>query len=179
MFITLLIIISIHKKEIFEAIYFFGVLSQSVSGDLTMNRVFSSNAFIGSLAFVVTLLFFHPIDRPGLQTVAQSMQMSTISLQKQGLKTPCLLSIFPSSDITNLQGQVSLNGKIINRLNTTEKNLDLSSQLKRGSNRLIITGKYFPLDSTVSIHLQGLNTEIHQQTGGNGLLNQMLVIKVD
>jgi hypothetical protein len=128
---------------------------------------------------VITLLFFHPIDRPGLQTVAQSMQMSTISLQKEGLKTPCLLSIFPSSDITNLQGQVSLNGKIINRLNTTEKNLDLSSQLKRGSNRLIITGKYFPLDSTISIHLKGLNTEVNQQTGGNGLLNQMLVIQVD
>jgi hypothetical protein len=89
------------------------------------------------------------------------------------------LSIFPSSDITNLQGQVSLNGKIINRLNTTEKNLDLSSQLKRGSNQLIITGKYFTPDSTVSIHLKGLNTEVHQQTGGNGLLNQMLVIEVD
>lgn len=144
-----------------------------------MNRVFSSNAFIGSLAFVVTLLFFHPIDRPGLQTVAQSMQMSTISLQKQGLKTPCLLSILPSSNITNLQGKVLLNGKIIDRLNTTEKNLDLSSQLKRGSNRLIITGKYFPVDSTVSIHLQGLNTEVNQQTGGNGILNQMLVIEVD
>ncbi|MEB3120748.1 MAG: hypothetical protein VKL41_05935 [Snowella sp.] len=144
-----------------------------------MNRVFSSNAFIGSLAFVVTLLFFHPSDRPGLQTVAQSMQMSTISLQNQGLKTPCLLSILPSSAITNLQGKVLLNGKIIDRLNTTEKNLDLSSQLKRGSNRLIITGKYFPMDSTVSIHLQGLNTEVNQQTGGNGLLNQMLVIEVD
>ncbi|PZV27404.1 MAG: hypothetical protein DCF12_04355 [Snowella sp.] len=144
-----------------------------------MNRVFSSNAFIGSLAFVVTLLFFHPIDRPGLKTVAQSMQMSTISLQQQGLKTPCLLSILPSSAITNLQGKVLLNGKIIDRLNTTEKNLDLSSQLKRGSNRLIITGKYFPMDSTVSIHLQGLNTEVNQQTGGNGLLNQMLVIEVD
>lgn len=87
-----------------------------------MNRVFSSNAFIGSLAFVVTLLFFHPIDRPGLQTVAQSMQMSTISLQQQGLKTPCSLSILPSSAITNLQGKVLLNGKIIDRLNTTEKN---------------------------------------------------------
>ena len=144
-----------------------------------MNRVFSSNAFIGSLAFVVTLLFFHPIDRPGLQTVAQSMQMSTISLQKEGLKTPCLLSIFHSSTITNFQGQVSLNGKIIDRLNTTGNTLDLSSQLKRGNNRLIITGKYFPVDSTVSIHLQGLNTEINQQTGGNGLLNQMLVIEVD
>jgi hypothetical protein len=144
-----------------------------------MNRVFSSNAFIGSLAFVVTLLFFHPIDRPGLQTVAQSMQMSTISLQQQGLKTPCLLSILPSSAITNLQGKVLLNGKIIDRLNTTEKNLDLSSQLKRGSNQLMITGKYFPVDSTVSIHLQGLNTEVNQQTGGNGLLNQMLVIEVD
>jgi hypothetical protein len=144
-----------------------------------MNRVFSSNAFIGSLAFVVTLLFFHPIDRPGLKTVAQSMQMSTISLQQQGLKTPCLLSILPSSAITNLQGKVLLNGKIIDRLNTTEKNLDLSSQLKRGSNRLIITGKYFPMDSTVSIHLQGLNTKVNQQTGGNGLLNQMLVIEVD
>jgi hypothetical protein len=144
-----------------------------------MNRVFSSNAFIGSLAFVVTLLFFHPIDRPGLQTVAQSMQMSTISLQQQGLKTPCLLSILPSSAITNLQGKVLLNGKIIDRLNTTEKKLDLSSQLKRGSNRLIITGKYFPVDSTVSIHLQGLNTEVNQQTGGNGILNQMLVIEVD
>ncbi len=144
-----------------------------------MNRVFLSNAFIGSLAFVVTLLFFHPIDRPGLQTVAQSMQMSTISLQQQGLKTPCLLSILPSSAITNLQGKVLLNGKIIDRLNTTEKNLDLSSQLKRGSNQLIITGKYFPVDSTVSIHLQGLNTEVNQQTGGNGLLNQMLVIEVD
>jgi hypothetical protein len=144
-----------------------------------MNRVFSSNAFIGSLAFVVTLLFFHPIDRPGLQTVAQSMQMSTISLQKQGLKTPCLLSISPSSTITNFQGKISLNGKIINQLNTTENTLDLSSQLKPGSNQLIITGKYFPPDSTVSIHLKGLNTEIHQQTGGNGLLNQMLVIEVD
>ncbi len=144
-----------------------------------MNRVFSSNAFIGSLAFVVTLLFFHPIDRPGLQTVAQSMQMSTISLQKEGLKTPCLLSIFPSSTITNFQGQVSLNGKIIDLLNTTGNTLDLSSQLKRGNNRLIITGKYFPVDSTVSIHLQGLNTEINQQTGGNGLLNQMFVIEVD
>ena len=144
-----------------------------------MNRLFSSNAFIGSLAFLVTLLFFHPIDRPGLQTVAQSMQMSTISLQKQGLKTPCLLSILPSSAITNLQGKISLNGKTINQLNTTEKTLDLSSQLKPGSNQLIITGKYFPSDSTISIHLKGLNTEIHQQTGGNGLLNQMLVIEVD
>jgi len=144
-----------------------------------MNRVFSSNAFIGSLAFVVTLLFFHPIDRPGLQTVAQSMQMSTISLQKEGLKTPCLLSIIPSSTITNLQGQVSLNGKIIDQLDTTGNTLDLSSQLKRGSNRLIITGKYFPLDSTISIHLKGLNTEINQQTRGDGLLNQMLVIEVD
>ena len=28
-----------------------------------MNRLFSSNAFIGSLAFVVTLLFFYPTSR--------------------------------------------------------------------------------------------------------------------
>jgi len=144
-----------------------------------MNHIFSFNAFIGSLAFIVTLLFFHPIDRPGLQTVAQSVQMSTISLQKERSKTPCLLSIFSSSAITNLQGQVSLNGKIIDQLDTTENTLDLSSQLKRASNQLIITGKYFPLDSTVSIHLQGFNTKINQQTSGSGLLNQTFVIEID
>jgi hypothetical protein len=163
----------------FFGFYLRSVAPQSVPGDLTMNHIFSFNAFIGSLAFVVTLLFFHPIDRPGLQTVAQSMQMSTISLQREALKKTFLLSILPSSSITNLQGQVSLNGKVIDRLDRTKNTLNLSSQLKRGTNRLIITGPYLPVDSSVNIHLEGSNTEVNQQTGGNGLLNQMLVIEVD
>ena len=147
-----------------------------------MNNNYFFNAFVGSLAFVVTLLFFHPIDRPELQTVAQninqSLQMSTINLQRQGLKTPCLLSILPSSSITRLQGQIVLNGKVIDQLKLTGTTLNLSSQLKTGTNRLVITGQYTPVDETVNIHLEGLNTQVNQQTGGNGVLNQALVLEI-
>jgi hypothetical protein len=148
-----------------------------------MNANFFSNAFTGSLAFLVTLIFFHPIERPDLQTFAQTtyqnIQMTTLNLQREGLKTPCLLSISPSSSINRLQGQVLLNGKVINRLDSKGVTLNLSSQLKPGSNRLVITGQYTPVDEIVSIHLEGLNTEIDQQTGGNGVLNQTLVIEVN
>lgn len=142
-----------------------------------MNPNFFSTTFTVSL-FLITLLFLKPIDCFAQQTVAQNTQMTIFNLPREGLNFPFLLLILPSPSIKNLQGQVLLNGKVIEQLNLTGTKLNLSSQLKVGRNQLIITGKYAPVDATVRIHLEGLNTQVDQQTEGNGTLNQTLILEV-
>lgn len=106
-----------------------------------------------------------------------SIQSTSIDLGANDLSQPLWL-IIRTSNGANLQGQVKLNGQVIQALNGQGSQVNLSNYLRRGKQEIVITGNYSPADGSVIIELNGNNTQVSQQTSGNGSLNQQIRIGV-
>ncbi len=116
----------------------------------------------------------------GIDAIAQnqmSLQSSSINLNITELNQPLLLQI-KGIDQTNIQGQVTVNGEVIQTLQGRNNQVNLSNYLSQGNHQIIITGNYYPSQGSVIIELKGNQTQVTQQTSGNGLLNQQLNMEV-
>ena len=78
----------------------------------------------------------------------------------------------------NIQGQVKLNGQVIQTLQGTSNQVNLSNYLRRGNHQITVQGNYYPPQGSVLIEVKGNQTKITQQTSGNGLLNQQINMEV-
>ncbi|MDJ0510623.1 MAG: hypothetical protein QNJ64_15415 [Crocosphaera sp.] len=105
------------------------------------------------------------------------MQSTSINLNHNDLSQPLVLTI-KALNGANIKGEIYLNGQVIKTLqgNTTEVNL--SNYLSRGNYGILITGMYYPSQSSVSITLDGNGTQVSQQTGKTGLLKQQINLEV-
>jgi hypothetical protein len=110
--------------------------------------------------------------------VSQQMQETAINLRATELKKPHILSVTSSQSLTQMTGDIKLNGKSIAKLNRTSVRIDLAPSLKLGKNIVTILGKYSPASSSVNIEFIGSSNRISQQMGGSGSIDQTLVIKV-
>lgn len=109
--------------------------------------------------------------------VQQQMQVTTYQINAVTLKRPCWLSV-RTSNFTSIQGRITLNGRVINSLKNTNTRLDLARYLKVGKNTITISGNYYPADDSVTVEFDSRDIRLQQQTGGNGRLNQILILEV-
>ena len=106
-----------------------------------------------------------------------SIQRTSVNLNTDDLNRPLLLTV-KALNGANIQGQIHLNGQVIQSLQGNTTQVNLSNYLGRGNYDIIITGSYYPSQSSVSITLDGNGTQVSQQTGQTGFLNQQINLEV-
>lgn len=115
-------------------------------------------------------------------TTAQSQtsyqqQTTGVSVSLNALRSPHILSI-KTTDNTQMDGEVTVDGVIIKKLQGSQISFNLSPYLAKGTKKVEILGTYKPASSSVKIEFSGASTNVTQQMSGNGKLNQTLVITV-
>ena len=115
-------------------------------------------------------------------TTAQSQtsyhqQTTGISVNSNALNSPHILSI-KTTDNTQIDGEVSVDGLVIKKLQGSQTSFNLSPYLEKQTKKVEISGTYKPASSLVKIEFSSPNTNVTQQMSGNGRLNQTLVITV-
>jgi hypothetical protein len=113
----------------------------------------------------------------GTVQLKQQTQETTISLEADQLRHPHFLCVSTTKTGTQLTGKIELNGKFIQSLNNKTK-INLSPYLDLGKHKINISAKYRPTGDSVQIEFIGPNTQVSQQTGGSGYVNQRLIIEV-
>ncbi len=104
-------------------------------------------------------------------------QTTGISVNSNALKSPHILSI-KTTDNTQMDGEVTVNGVVIKKLQGSQTSFNLSPYLDKQTKKVEISGTYKPASSSVKIEFSSPNTNVTQQMSGNGRLNQTLVITV-
>lgn len=110
--------------------------------------------------------------------IKQSTQTTTISLSVEDLNNPHILTISAVPNSTQFSGQIELNGNRLQNLGNRGTEVNLTPVLRVGENTLKIIGNYYPANAAITVELKGQNTNVSQQTSGNGVLNQIIVIDV-
>jgi type II secretory pathway pseudopilin PulG len=133
-----------------------------------------------SILSLVILLYTVPSSSAKflIAQVQQQAQVITHQIDAASLKRPYWLSI-KTTNSTLMKGKITLNGKVIYSLTQSKTRFDLAPYLKVGKNTIIISGNYYPVNASVMIELINKDSHIKQQTSGNSLLNQILIIEVN
>ncbi len=105
----------------------------------------------------------------------QTQETSVINLDYYNLKQPHNLVI---SSHARLNGEISLNGRVIKTIRGNRVAINLSNCLSRGRNTLEIEGNYRPVSSSVQVEFSAPGTVVSQSTGGSGTIAQTFVIDV-
>jgi len=117
------------------------------------------------------------IQQTSTQTNSRQTNETIISLEAAKLGQPYVLRVSAPKG-TQLTGQISLGNNVIERFAGNQAVLNLSPILLRGRQTLQIVGTYEPAQSAVKVEFSGPGTELSQETGGSGKLDQILVINV-
>lgn len=104
-------------------------------------------------------------------------QRTAISLNQENLKAAHILSITTTGQ-PQLVGTITVNGVVVKTINNAEVSINLSPYLSTGTNYIEVSGNYKPANDAVQIKFSGPGTKVTQQTGGNGILRQTLIIAV-
>ena len=107
----------------------------------------------------------------------EQVQETTIDVNAANLRQPHILTI--SSSTRSLTGQIKLNGRVLKNITNRDIRINLSPHLRSGENTIEISGNYSPANSSVKVEFIGPNTQVNQQTGGSGKINQLLMIFVE
>jgi hypothetical protein len=110
--------------------------------------------------------------------ISQQTQETTINLNANELKQPQTLSISSSQTLTQMTGDIKVNGKSIKKLSRNATQINLAPSLKLGKNIVVISGRYSPAHTSVKFEFVTPNNHVSQQVAGSGYINQVLVIKV-
>lgn len=113
----------------------------------------------------------------GMAKVKQQTQETSISLSSDELRKPHYLQVKSLTAASKVTGRIELNGKYIKAIDRSTQ-IDLSPWLTPGKHTVKITGQYYPSNAIVEVKFSGTNTQISQQTSGNGYINQTLIIEV-
>ncbi|MDY6900731.1 MAG: hypothetical protein SWZ49_22030 [Cyanobacteriota bacterium] len=103
-------------------------------------------------------------------------QRGQVSLSGANLSQPHLLIIETSA--TQLNGKIIVNGKVVQNLNSKKTEIDLSRYLSVGEHKVEISANYTPPMSPIKVELNAPNSNVTQETSGNGRLNYQLDISV-
>ncbi len=112
------------------------------------------------------------------QVQSANISSSTISIDAADLEQPHILSV--SIPRGYLEGKIELNGRVLSQLTDRDRDtrIDLSPHLSRGRNVIKISGTYNPERAKVTVELAGSQSQVTQQTAGNGKLNQIIILEV-
>ncbi|MGB3641194.1 MAG: hypothetical protein WBA39_26980 [Rivularia sp. (in: cyanobacteria)] len=103
-------------------------------------------------------------------------QRGRVSLNAANLSKPHILKIETSA--TQLNGKITVNGKLVKNLSGKTTEIDLSRYLSVGEHKVEISANYAPKTSPIKVELNAPNNNLSQQTSGNGILNYQLSIYV-
>ena len=104
-------------------------------------------------------------------------QSSSITIDAVSLQQPNWLNVKATAN-SRVEGQIIINGVVVKELEGDTTSVNLSPYLSRGKTKVEILGSYQPKSSSVKVEFIGPDTTIMQETGGNGLLKQILTISV-
>ena len=111
------------------------------------------------------------------QGQSTQVQETAITIESASLAQPYILSLSASQG-TQLTGQITLNGRVIQELKDNQASINLSPLLSTGRQEIKISGNYQPVDSSVKVEFSDSGTQVTQLASGNGILNQTLIISV-
>ncbi len=103
-------------------------------------------------------------------------QRGQVSLSAASLSRPHILRI--ETLATQLSGKIMMNGRVVKNLNNKAMEIDLSPYLSVGLHKVEISAKYAPAMSPIKIEFNAPNSNVTQQTSGNGILNYQLELSV-
>ena len=103
-------------------------------------------------------------------------QRGKVSLSAANLSQPHILKIETSA--TQLNGKITVNGKVVKNLSSKTTEINLSPYLSVGEHFVEISANYAPATSPIKVELNAPNNNVTQQTSGNGILNYQLSVTV-
>jgi hypothetical protein len=115
-------------------------------------------------------------DKSQQSSNSSNFQRSTLNLQATNLNQPHVLKI--NSTGTQLQGQITINGKVVKQLSNNQSQINLSPYLSTGQQKVEISANYTPVSATVNVEVNGSGNNISQQSSGSGKLNYSLDLSV-
>ena len=111
------------------------------------------------------------------QGETSASQTSVISIESDNLAQSDNPSI-TANQATEITGQITLNGKLIQDLKVNQALINLSPLLSKARQTIKISGTYQPVQLPVKVEFSRPDTQVTQQTSGNGILDQTLIINV-
>ncbi|MBD2773138.1 hypothetical protein [Iningainema tapete] len=103
-------------------------------------------------------------------------QHSAVTLSADDLRQPHILRINTSG--SQLSGEITVNGRVVKRFTNNQEEINLSPLLSKGEHKVQISARYAPVSSSVSLELSSPDTNVSQQTSGNGIINYTLDLSV-
>jgi hypothetical protein len=103
-------------------------------------------------------------------------QHDSFNLDAASLKQPHILSINTSGD--ELTGEITVNGRVVKHIHRSKEQINLSPFLSVGKQTVAISARYAPASSSASVELSGPDTNVSQQTSGNGVLKYTMTVTV-
>ncbi len=107
---------------------------------------------------------------------SSTYQQNFLTFRATHLSQPHILTVKTSGN--QLQGEITLDGKIVKLLNNNQVEINLSPLLSVGEHQVKISGRYAPVSSSASITLNGPGTNVVQQTSGNGILHYVINMSI-
>lgn len=117
------------------------------------------------------------VRQTSIQTDSGQTSEIAINIDSANLGQSHILSISPPRRI-QLIGEITINGKLVKKLNNEKVALDLSRFLSPGKQIINISGSYKPEESSIQVEFLGPGTQVSQQIGGSGKLSQTLIVDV-
>lgn len=103
-------------------------------------------------------------------------QHDSFDLDAASLKQPHILSINSSGN--QLTGEISVNGKVVRHIHGSKERINLSPLLSVGKQTVAVSARYSPASSSVNVELNGPDTNVSQQSSGNGVLKYTMTVNV-
>jgi uncharacterized protein YxeA len=101
---------------------------------------------------------------------------SSVSLRAVDIRQPHILKIDSSG--TKFVGQITIDGKVVKKLDSKISEINLSPYLSVGEHTVEISGRYSPASSSIQVELKGPSTNVTQQSSGNGVVNHSMTVTV-
>lgn len=138
-----------------------------------------------AIASSISVLFWVGLLPSGLDSyptkavaISQQIQKTTINLRAADLKQSHILSVSTSQALTQMAGDIKVNGKRIAKLGRKTTRINLGPSLKLGENIVVVSGQYSPANTSIDLEFISPNKQVSQQMAGSGYLKQVLIIKV-
>ncbi|NWF58957.1 MAG: hypothetical protein HXY43_06520 [Fischerella sp.] len=159
-------------------IYNLGSVSQStlINSDSNSNTVVNSDSD-SDMKYSKTFASQQSSTTSSSFSSSSGYQKSSLNLSAANLRQPHILRINTSG--SQLSGEITVNGKVVKRLNDNQVEINLSPLLSVGEHIVEISGRYAPASSGVSIELSGPGVSSSQQTSGNGVVNYTLNLSIN
>lgn len=131
-----------------------------------------------TMALLMGILFYLPGVQVPVDAGFSKQQEQTVGLEmdRSDLSTPLWLKV--EAGDSELTGSIELNGKLLQSLNPKGNKFNLAPYLNQGRNIIKISGQYYPPQGSVQLELLGPQTQVSQQTSGDGDFQQTLMIEV-